>query len=158
MAQSKRTVTGDDPYVSKIVKYVPAESIALATGFFAAFSALSRAWVFVAVAVFALANFIYLFGVAHVGDARKPDVHFYVLSTLAFLLWAGAAIDAVAAAVGLHGGSGEPQRAWILGVATGFIPLLDSAAKSQSVNDVLRRVTRRKGTVPEELAPTSSTA
>ena len=143
-----RTVTKGDSYATKIAKYVPAESIVLATGFFAAFDLGARWQVLLAVAVFAIANLCYLFGVAHAGDEETPDVHYYVLSTLAFLLWSAAAIDAVAGAWGLQGTSNEPQRAWVLAVATGFIPLLDTAAGSDHVRSRIRslkpgRTTRR---------------
>ena len=137
-----RTVNKDDSYATKIAKYVPAESIVLATGFFAAFDLGARWHVLLAVAVFTLVNFVYLFGVAHAGDQQTPDVHYYVLSALAFLLWSAAAIDAVAGAWGLQGTSNEPQRAWVLAVATGFIPLLDTAAGSNHVRARLTALRR----------------
>jgi hypothetical protein len=156
----QRTVSDNDSYVSKIVKYVPAESIALATGFFAAFTGLSRGGVFLAVGIFAVANFAYLLGVAHVHDKEVPSLHFYVLSAMAFLLWSAAEIDPVARAVGLAGTSSGPQRAWVLGVATGFIPLLDSAAKNRELRAALGRplglVRRGRGAPGQTVAPEGS--
>jgi hypothetical protein len=129
MNTSTRTVRQQDSYVTKIVKYVPAESIALATGFFAAFSP-TGLWVPFWLVVFALANWGYLFGAAHMNDDRvDTDPHFYVLATCAFFAWSLATIDAVAAWAHLTGSASDPQRAWVLGVATGVIPMLDSMTK-----------------------------
>jgi hypothetical protein len=129
MNTNMRTVRQDDSYVTKIVKYVPAESIALATGFFAAFSPTGW-WVPFWLVVFALANLGYLFGAAHMNDARvNTDPHYYVLATCAFFAWSLATIDRVAAWAGLDGSASDPQRAWVLGVATGVIPMLDSLTK-----------------------------
>ena len=130
MTGNSRTVAEGDSYVTKIVKYVPAESIALTTGFFAAFS--PHGWTMVlALTAFAAANFGYLYGTAHVNDDRKDTPpHFYLLATLAFLLWAFATINAVAAWANLTGEAGDPQRAWILGLSTTVIPMLDSAVKA----------------------------
>ena len=131
MSANSRTVAKDDSYVTKIVKYVPAESIALTTGFFAAFS--PGGWLMaLCLTAFALANFGYLYGAAHVNDNRDDTPpHFYVLATLAFFLWALATVNAVAAWAHLTGTSGGPQRAWILGLATTVIPMLDSVVKSR---------------------------
>ena len=91
-----RTVKPDDSYVTKIVKYVPAESVALATGFFAAFSPRGW-WMLLALVLFAAANFCYLYGAARVNDQRRDtNPHFYVLASAAFVLWAVATIGEVA--------------------------------------------------------------
>jgi hypothetical protein len=129
MSTNMRTVRQEDSYVTKIAKYVPAESIALATGFFAAFSPTGW-WVPFWLVVFALANFGYLFGTAHMNDGRvTTDPHYYVLATCAFFAWSLATIDRAAEWAGLDGSASDPQRAWVLGVATGVIPMLDSLTK-----------------------------
>ncbi len=157
MSTNMRTVRQDDSYVTKIVKYVPAESVALATGFFAAFSP-TGVWVLFWLVVFAIANLGYLFGAAHMNDDRgDTDPHYYVLATCAFFAWSLATIDAVASWAGLDGGSSDPQRAWVLGVATGVIPMLDSLTKKMwppeySLSRKRRTANRalREATQPEE--------
>jgi hypothetical protein len=146
MNPSTRTVSNDDSYVTKIVKYVPAESIALATGFFAAFSP-TGSWVALWLVIFALANWGYLYGAAHMNDDRgkTTDPHYYVLATCAFLAWSAATIDSVASWAHLAGTSSEPQRAWVLGVATGVIPMIDTITKKVWPDRLSLSSTRRAG-------------
>lgn len=117
---------GPDNYVSKIAKYVPAETVSIATLFFATFTVSGMA-VWACVAVGAVVNSLYLYVVAQMTpNSPQPRGYFYALSALAFVLWSLAVIDTVARAGHLTGSSGDGQRAFILTAAAFFIPLLDS--------------------------------
>jgi len=113
-----------DGYISKLAKYVPAEMIAIATGFFAAFSVDgAMVWFLVGLGVVLNVVYLYTLGVKSDEESSAPPKYFYVLSGLAFVLWAASTIDAVAAESML---SSEVQRAFILALAAFLVPLLDT--------------------------------
>ena len=112
-----------DNYLSKIAKYVPAETVTITLFAFAAFEPDGNTvWVFVALG--ALANIIYLLGVAMNSPAtQRPRLYFYALTLLAFLGWAIGVIEAVQDKVGIDE---DDQRAFVLGATAFLVPALDS--------------------------------
>ncbi len=122
--------TADGP-ASKIAKYVPAEMVTIAMLFFASFSVSGTAlWVFVAIG--AGLNVLYLMSVSR-GDTVTPNPkwYFYLLSSVAFVLWSLATIDAVAKEAGLSGSTSDGQRAFVLALAAFSMPLLDTLLGSR---------------------------
>ncbi len=72
----------------------------------------------------ALLNVFYLVSVNRADpSAQSPGVTFYVLSAVAFVLWAAAVIDEVATYVGLDT---DQKRAFVLSFAAFVLPLVDS--------------------------------
>jgi hypothetical protein len=119
-----RTVQSDDKLPSKLAKYVPAEMVALASGYFAAFGTARLPLV---LTVGALLNAAYMIGVARANDPGEPGptqrlVVFPLLSSIAFIPWALTAIPSVGDAVSLT----DDQRAWLLSATTIALPLADA--------------------------------
>lgn len=117
---------GPDGVASKIAKYVPVETVTLATFFFAVFDVDGFAvWVFVALG--AALNVAYLLSVSRAAaDTPNPRIQFYVLSAVAFVLWSLATIDTVAREAGLNGDTNSGQRAFVLALAAFSMPMLDT--------------------------------
>lgn len=115
-----------DSYLSKIAKYVPAETVSITLAAFAAFNPDGNTiWVFLGVG--AVANVIYLLGVAtNLPVTQRPRAYFYGLSALAFLGWAIAVIQVVQLKVGIKGVNAADQEAFILAATAFVIPALDS--------------------------------
>lgn len=114
-----------DGYLSRIAKYVPAETIAIVALLFAQFDPTGSAvwWWLVAGAV---GNVVYLLSLAVIGDDdKRPRALFYVLSAVAFVMWAIATLEVVAAEFGIEGDKMEGQQGAILAAAAFFIPALD---------------------------------
>jgi hypothetical protein len=130
-----------DGTASKIVKYVPVEVITISMLFFAAFS-VSGSIVWLYVAIGALVNVLYLLAVAKsaskpTGKSRTPEPlpWFYLLSAVAYVLWAIATIDTVAEEAGLSGSTNDGQRAFVLTFAALSMPLLDTLFSSIQLPD-----------------------
>jgi hypothetical protein len=118
-----RAVQADDGVATKVAKYVPAEMVTVATGFFAAFDPNDRVLV-AALLIGAALNVVYLLSVARADKtAQKPPQAFYALSAAAFLLWSASVIDEVAAFAHLDT---DPKRAFVLTFAAFALPLADS--------------------------------
>jgi uncharacterized membrane protein YecN with MAPEG domain len=138
---------GPDGVASKIAKYVPVETVTLATFFFAVFD-LDGAAVWVFVALGAAVNVAYLLSVSRAAaDTPNPRIQFYVLSAIAFVLWSLATIDTVAKQAGLDGDTNSGQRAFVLALAAFSMPMLDTLLSA--------RVTK---TATEPSAPTEPSA
>jgi hypothetical protein len=116
-----------DDYLAKLAKYVPAEAITLATLGFAAIKPDGGAvwWV---LAGFAVANVVYLLGTALAvqHDTPRPRAHFYLLSAVAFGLWAAAILTPVQEELGIGTADLETWQTFILAGAAFVIPALDS--------------------------------
>src|SRR4051794_27300028 len=102
-----RTIQPNDRLPSKLAKYVPAEMVALASGYFAAFGT-KDLWLVLSFG--ALLNATYMVGVGRVNDeseratytkSTERSVVFPLLSSIAFIAWALAAIPTVGDAVSL---------------------------------------------------------
>lgn len=114
-----------DGYLTKIGKYVPAETITVATLAFLAFEPEGDTiWIYVAIG--AVVNAIYLLSVALVSSAPLPRWFFYVLAAAAFVLWAMAVIDPVTREAGVTGENVESQKTAILAMAAFLLPALDT--------------------------------
>jgi hypothetical protein len=116
-----------DNYVSKIAKYVPAETIAVLALLFAAFKP-STGTVWWWVAGGALANCVYLLSLA-LGQPKtvpRPRLYFYFLSIVALVLWAMATLGPVKKAAGLTGENGPSKQAALLALAAFIVPALDT--------------------------------
>jgi hypothetical protein len=125
--EDKSEASSQDGYLDKLAKYVPAESIAIATTFFAVFQ-LSGSFMWLAIGLGALLNIVYLLAVASKTTTKNnaPMWYFYVLSAIAFFAWSIAAVDAIAEKVGWGAGSDEDKRAFVLLFAAFLIPALDT--------------------------------
>src|SRR5437660_3799066 len=120
------TVAGKDDYLSKIAKYVPAETITLMTLLFAAFKPHGGVvwwWVLGG----ALVNVVYLFGLAsqQTASVPMPPAYFYVLSVGAFFLWSMAAVNAVQIVAHVRPPRLESKQGALLALAAFIIPALD---------------------------------
>jgi len=112
---------GGDSFPERLVKYVPAETLA----FFVPVAALlgddHRPWLIVALVVGVAGTVGYLWQTAPAEPDERPRIHYYVLACLAFLSWAIGTTAAVADLIHLdHTGA-----AFILAVAVFLIPLAD---------------------------------
>ena len=124
-----------DGVASKIAKYVPVEMVTIATFFFSAFH-VSGAPVWIFVGVGSALNVAYLASVARAAtDTPQPKIQFYVLSAVAFALWAMATIDAVAKEAHLNGDTSSGQRAFILAFAVFSMPMLDTLLGARTPTD-----------------------
>lgn len=120
---------GGDSFPERLVKYVPAETLA----FFVPVAALlgdgHRPLLIVAVVVGLIGTVGYLMQTAPSEPDERPRIHYYVLACLAFLSWAIGTTPSVADLIHLdHTGA-----AFVLAVAVFLIPLADG---------VLNRVVR----------------
>jgi hypothetical protein len=114
--------TTPDDFTSKLIKYIPAETIALATLFFGAWT-VAGDWVWFWVAVGALVNIGYLYGMTFASpQSTNPAWYFYLLSAAAFVAWAVATVDVVEAAASVDDSA---KAGVILTFAALAIPTLD---------------------------------
>lgn len=114
--------TTPDDFTSKLIKYIPAETIALATLFFGAWT-IAGDWIWFWVAVGALVNIGYLYGMTFASpQSTNPAWYFYVLSAAAFVAWAVATVDVVEAAASVDSSA---KAGVILTFAALAIPTLD---------------------------------
>lgn len=128
-----------DDFLTKIAKYVPAETITLVTLAFAAFSP-SGTWVWVILGGGAVANVIYLFSTALTATSTPlPRWYFYLLAVLAYVLWAAAIIGPVGEKLGIKGDNLEAKQTFYLAAAAFLVPTLDTIATHLSGR--LRRTT-----------------
>jgi hypothetical protein len=126
------TPARSDDYVSKIAKYVPAETIAISTLFFGTW-AVSGNWIWFWIGVGAVVNVLYLFVTAlqQSGKVPPPRMYFYLLSAAAFVGWAIATVTVARGAAHLV----DDKKAGFVLAATAFIiPLLDSGFSYFTVN------------------------
>lgn len=109
-----------DPYVDRLTKFIPAEIIA----FFAPLAALvaGRTSLLIAAGVIGLlATPAYLWITARkLEEQQKPRLHFYFLSSIAFIAWALATSE-----LGKIFGLDAIATSFMLGVTVFLIPLLD---------------------------------
>jgi hypothetical protein len=136
-AESKEAVAElptTDSYLSKIAKYVPAETITATLAAFAAFEPDGNTiWIFLGLG--AVANVVYLLGVAmNAPVTQRPRVYFYLLSVVAFFGWSIAVVEVVQTEFGITGDNAESQTAFVL-VATAFlVPALDNILSKLDIN------------------------
>lgn len=112
-----------DDLQTKLVKYVPAEVVTVTAGGFAAFNPTGN-WIWFGLGLGALANVLYLFVSAFQSTEKVPlpRWYFYVLSVVAFGVWAIATVSPIQGAMHL-----TAEKASFILVAGAFgIPLLDS--------------------------------
>ena len=112
---------GGDSFPERLVKYVPAETLA----FFVPIAALlgddHRPWLIAALAVGVLGTVGYLLQTAPADPDERPRPHYYVLACLAFLSWAIGTTPAVAALIHID----QTGAAFVLAVAVFLTPLAD---------------------------------
>ena len=118
---------GADDYLSKLVKYVPAETIAIVTLGFGVFGPEGN-WVWFWLCLAAAANVVYLSATALAlpQTAPRPRVYLYVLSALAFLAWAVATVPAARTAAHISGANANQRAGFVLAAAAFLIPALDT--------------------------------
>lgn len=131
-----------DDYVSKIAKYVPAETIAIATLFFGTW-AVKGNWIWFWIGVGAVVNVLYLFVTAlqQSGKVPPPRMYFYLLSAAAFVGWAIATMTVARGAAHL---ADDKKAAFVLAATAFIIPLLDSGFSYFTLN----RRTEQPAAVP----------
>jgi hypothetical protein len=123
---------GGDSLPEKLVKYVPAETLA----FFVPLAAVldddnRKPWLITVLLIGIVGTAGYLWLAAHrAAEDERPLPHFYVLACVAFVCWAIGTSAGVAALAGLD----RVESGVVLGLAVFLIPLAD---------DVLNRVVRR---------------
>ena len=116
-----KKAVGGDQLPEKLVKYVPAETLAF---FVPAAAALGtgRRGLLIVVVVAGLAGTVgYLWWQGQRAKGKRPLPHFYVLAGLAFLCWAVGTCPNVATTIGLD----QVEAGVVLGVAVFLIPLTD---------------------------------
>jgi len=118
---------GTDDYLSKIAKYVPAETIAVTTLGFGIWDPAGD-WVWFWLGVGAAANVIYLLATALVlpTTTPRPRGFFYVLSVGAYFAWAVAVIADAQEAAGISGEDVAQKSGFILAAAAFVIPAVDT--------------------------------
>jgi hypothetical protein len=122
-------VTNSDDFAGKLIKYIPAETIALATLFFGAWTITGR-WVWFWVAVGACVNVGYLYAMTFAAPrTTNPKLYFYGLSALAFVAWAVGTVDVVEKAAHVNGSA---KAGVILAFAALAIPSLDQVFSATS--------------------------
>lgn len=112
-----------DGISEKIIKYVPAETLAFFVPATAAAGADEEGWLIVALIAGALGNFgwLWLSAQSITEEAKRPLRHFYVLAIVAFGCWAIATSPAVAELIGV----GDVAAGLILLLGVFLIPLAD---------------------------------
>lgn len=117
---------GKDDFLTKIAKYVPAETITLTTLAFAAISPRGNG-IWLVAGAGALANLLYLFATALASPKTPlPRWYFYVLSVVAYAFWAAAIIGPIGEKVGINGNNAETKQTFALALAAFVVPALDS--------------------------------
>lgn len=122
-------VADRDDFLSKLAKYVPAETITLTTLAFAAMAApaLSALAVLGIVAAGALLNALYLWSTVLASPTTPPPPRwFYALAATAYVLWAVAIIPPVGALFGVGGSDVSAEQTFVLALAAFLVPTLDT--------------------------------
>jgi hypothetical protein len=117
-----RSATPDDDYTTRLLKYIPAEAIALYTALIA--GAAGQGWKvqLLLVGIGAVGDLLYLgYHVSRVKSENRPLPHYYVLSVVAFIVWAAITNPDFAATLHVN----QFWRGIILVVTVFFIPLVD---------------------------------
>jgi hypothetical protein len=123
---------GGDSLPEKLVKYVPAETLA----FFVPLAAVldddnRKPWLITVLVIGIVGTAGYLWLAArNAAEDERPLPHFYVLACVAFVCWAIGTSAGVAALIGFD----RVESGVVLGLAVFLIPLAD---------DVLNRLVRR---------------
>jgi hypothetical protein len=118
--KSPRAKKPDDDYQQRLLKYIPAETIAFFVPISAAVGDKSRSGLVVITLVAIAGNVLYSFIGKAPGGKTLP--HYYVLSIIAFLVWALATDQSLADLIGLN-------KLWtsiILGCTVFILPGLDA--------------------------------
>jgi hypothetical protein len=116
-----------DGFATKIAKYVPAEVVTVVSLGFAAFPPHgTTVWAWVGAG--AVVNVLYLLSsaVAQPNKYPRPRWYFYLLSAIAFVLWATAVLGPVRHEAGLTGRNEAAQQTFLLAAAAFALPLLDT--------------------------------
>jgi hypothetical protein len=114
--------TGGDGFPERLVKYVPAETLAFFVPLAAVLDPDHKPWLITVLAAGAVGTVGYLWLAGRLaGPDERPLPHFYVLSCVAFLCWAVGTSGGVAALVGLD----RVEAGVLLGLAVFLVPLLD---------------------------------
>lgn len=117
-----------DSLPEKLVKYVPAETLAFFIPFAAAIGSERQGLLIAVVAIAAIGNLGYLWwNGRNLPPERQPLPHFFLLATIAFLCWAVATAPSVASLLGID----ALVAAVILGGAVFLIPLADQFLNAQ---------------------------
>ncbi len=121
-AAGSDVVSNSDDFATKLIKYIPAETITLATLFFGAWTITGR-WVWFWVAVGAAVNIAYLYALTFASpQTTNPKLYFYFLSAAAFVAWAIGTVDVVEKAAHV---SDSAKAGFVLAFAAVAIPSLD---------------------------------
>jgi hypothetical protein len=113
---------GGDALPDRLVKYVPAETLAFFVPIAAVIGTQRNALLIGVVVAGFVGTIGYLWLAAQRADAeQKPLPHFYVLAGLAFVCWAVGTSANVSALVGMD----RVEAGTVLGLAVFLIPLLD---------------------------------
>lgn len=117
-----------DSIPEKLIKYVPAETLAFFVPFAAAIGSERQGLLIAVVVIAAIGNVGYLWWSGHtLAKEQQPLPHFFVLATIAFVCWAIATAPNVAALLGID----ALVAAVILGAAVFLIPLADQILSTQ---------------------------
>jgi predicted membrane channel-forming protein YqfA (hemolysin III family) len=114
--------SGGDSFPERLVKYVPAETLAFFVPVAALLGGDHQAWLIVALVVGVFGTFGYLLQMTPKEADDRPRPHYYVLACLAFLSWAIGTTPAVADLIHLD----QTGAAFVLAVAVFLIPLADA--------------------------------
>jgi hypothetical protein len=120
--------TPADTYREKIVKYIPAEVLAIVV-LLATSSTNVGDWAVWVVAILGLVfTPIYLWNSAKKeNEADRPRFHFFVLASIAYIAWLLGTSDATREVTSVPDATGE----WILGLAAFVIPGIDELLTKQ---------------------------
>jgi hypothetical protein len=121
---AKRPSTEVDGYAEKLTKYIPAEVIA----FFAPIASVlaSRVellWSTAAIGVIATPAYLFL-SAKSLPREKQPRPHFYILSVVAFIVWALAT-----SALGKQANLDPISTSFLLGVTVFLLPAVDGLAE-----------------------------
>jgi hypothetical protein len=117
-----------DGLPEKLVKYVPAESLAFFVPISAAIGTSDEAWL-IAVAIVALLGTPLYLWVAAPSGPTAPRPHFYLLAVIAFACWALGTSGSIQSLVGI----GQTLGGVVLGIGAFAIPLIDAALEKLKV-------------------------
>jgi len=112
---------GGDAFAERLVKYVPAETLAFFVPAAALLGTGHRPWLIVALVIGVLGTAGYLLQATPKDPDERPRPHYYVLACVAFLSWAIGTTPAVAALIHLD----QTGAAFVLAAAVFLIPLAD---------------------------------
>jgi len=111
-----------DGFDEKLLKYIPAETIAFLVPAAAALGTTRSGWLIAVLGVGAVGSLGWLwYNAQSLPPEKQPRLHSYLLAFLAFCLWAVGTAPNVASLVGVD----EAVASVLLGIAVFLIPLLD---------------------------------